>query len=94
MDNIVLTLGIEEAAVVRYILWDRGGIADEYASVPEHFGPLPPGDVIALGANPTVAQRLTGADPGRCAPSPVPRPRSTSFRRRRSSTRSWPRCSG
>ena len=63
MDNIVLTLGIEEAAVVRYILWDRGGIADEYASVPEHFGPLPPGDVIALGANPTVAQRLTGADP-------------------------------
>jgi ribosomal protein S18 acetylase RimI-like enzyme len=62
---IVLTLGIEEAAVVRYILWDRGGIADEYASVPEHYGPLPPGDVIALAANPTVARRLTGADPGR-----------------------------
>ena len=40
-------------------------MADEYASVPEHFGPLPPGDVVALGANPTVAQRLTGADPGR-----------------------------
>ena len=60
---IVLTLGIEEEAVVRYILWDRGGIADEYASVPEHYGPLPPGDVIALAANPTVAQRLTGADP-------------------------------
>ena len=65
MDNIVLTLGIEESAVVRYILWDRGSAADEYASVPEHFGPLPPGDVIALGANPTVAQRLTGADPDR-----------------------------
>jgi GNAT superfamily N-acetyltransferase len=62
---IVLTLGIEEGAVVRYVIWDRGGIADEYASVPEYFGPLPPGDVIALGANPTVAQRLTGADPGR-----------------------------
>jgi ribosomal protein S18 acetylase RimI-like enzyme len=62
---IVLTLGIEEAAVVRYVLWDRGGIADEYASVPEHYGPLPPGDVIALAANPTVARRLTGADPGR-----------------------------
>ena len=29
-----------------------------------------------------------------CAPSPVPRPRSTSCRRRRSCTRSWPRCSG
>jgi ribosomal protein S18 acetylase RimI-like enzyme len=62
---IVLTLGIEESAVVRYILWDRGGIADEYASLPEHYGPLPPGDVIALAANPTVAQRLTGADPAR-----------------------------
>ncbi len=62
---IVLTLGIEEGSVVRYILWDRGGIADEYASVPEHYGPLPPGDVIALAANPTVAQRLTGADPAR-----------------------------
>jgi ribosomal protein S18 acetylase RimI-like enzyme len=62
---IVLTLGIEEGAVVRYVLWDRGGIADEYASVPEHYGPLPPGDVIALAANPTVAQRLTGADPAR-----------------------------
>jgi hypothetical protein len=62
---IVLTLGVEESAVVRYVLWDRGGIADEYASVPEHFGPLPPGDVVALAANPTVAQRLTGANPAR-----------------------------
>ncbi|HKP19288.1 MAG TPA: GNAT family N-acetyltransferase [Gaiellaceae bacterium] len=62
---IVLTLGIEEGAVVRYVLWDRGGVADEYASVPEHFGPLPPGDVVALAANPTVAQRLTGADAAR-----------------------------
>ena len=62
---VVLTLGIEEGVVVRYILWDRGGVADEYSSVPEHYGPLPPGDVIALAANPTVAQRLTGADPAR-----------------------------
>jgi ribosomal protein S18 acetylase RimI-like enzyme len=60
---IVLTLGVEEDAVVRYILWDRGGIADEYASVPEYFGELVPGDVVAMGANPTVAHRLTGADP-------------------------------
>lgn len=62
---IVLTLGVEESAVVRYVLWDRGGVADEYASVPEYFGELPPGDVVALGANPTVAHRLTGADPAR-----------------------------
>jgi ribosomal protein S18 acetylase RimI-like enzyme len=62
---IVLTLGIEEGAVVRYVLWDRGGVADEYASLPEYYGPLAPGDVVALAANPTVAQRLTGADPAR-----------------------------
>ena len=56
---------------------------------------LPPGDVVALGANPTVAQRLTGADPdAACGPSPAPPPPSTSFRRRRSCTRSWPTCSG
>ncbi len=63
--GVVLTLGIEDGAVVRYVLLDRGSIADEYASVPEYYGPLPPGDVIALGANPTVVHRLTGADPER-----------------------------
>lgn len=62
---VVLTLGVEEGAVVRYALMDRGGIADEYASVPDYFGELPPGDIVALGANPTVAHRLTGADPVR-----------------------------
>lgn len=65
MGAVVLTLGVEDGAVVRYILWDRGGIADEYVSLPEHHGPLPPGDVVALAANPTVAERLTGADPAR-----------------------------
>jgi hypothetical protein len=44
------------------VLFDRGSVADEYASVPEYHGPLPPGDVISLGANPTVVHRLTGAD--------------------------------
>jgi len=63
--GVVLTLGVEEGAVVRYVLLDRGSVADEYASVPEYYGPLPPGDVIALGANPTVVHRLTGADPER-----------------------------
>jgi len=65
MGAIVLTLGIEGGAVVRYILWDRGGIADEYVSLPEYHGPLPPGDIVALAANPTVAERLTGANPAR-----------------------------
>ncbi len=60
---VVLTMGIEEGTVVRYNLWDRGSDVDEYLSVPEYYGELPPGDVIALGANPTVVARLTGANP-------------------------------
>lgn len=58
---VVLTLGIEREAVVRMILFDRGGIVDEYASIPEFHGPLPPGEVIALHANPVVLERYTGA---------------------------------
>ena len=63
--GVVLAIGVENGAVVRYTLYDRGGAVDEYSSVPEYDGPLPPGDVIALGANPTVVARLTGADPAR-----------------------------
>ena len=62
---VVLAIGVEEGAVVRYNLFDRGSDVDEYLSVPEYFGELPPGDVVALGANPTVVARLTGADPAR-----------------------------
>ena len=65
MAPVVLLLGVEEEAVVRYVLVERGRIVDEYVSVPEYYGPLPPGDVVGLGANPTVAHRLTGADPAR-----------------------------
>jgi len=63
--GVTLALGVEDGAVVRYALFDRGAMVDEYLSVPEYHGPLPPGDVIALGANPTVVSRLTGADPAR-----------------------------
>jgi GNAT superfamily N-acetyltransferase len=59
---VTVALGVEQGAVVRYTLYDRGGAVDEYLSVPEHYGPLPPGDVVALGSNPTVVARLTGAD--------------------------------
>ena len=38
-------------------------MVDEYLSVPEHYGPLPSGEVISLGANPRLMARLTGADP-------------------------------
>ncbi|HEX5247389.1 MAG TPA: GNAT family N-acetyltransferase [Gaiellaceae bacterium] len=74
--SVVLSLGVEQGAVVRYHLFDRGADVDEYLSVPEYYGPLPPGDVIALGSNPRVASRLTGADPqrvrevARTAPTP------------------------
>lgn len=65
LGGVVLAIGVDRGAVVRYALFDRGGDVDDYASVPEYDGPLPPGDVVALGANPRVVARLTGADPGR-----------------------------
>ena len=60
---VAVTIGVEEGAVVRYNVFERGSVVDEYLSLPEYFKPLPPGDAIALGANPTVVARLTGADP-------------------------------
>ncbi len=60
---VVVALSLEVEQVVRLVALDRGGIVDEYLSVPEFYGVLPPGDVIGLAANPTVLQRLTGADP-------------------------------
>jgi len=63
--GVTLSLGVQRGAVVRYDLFDRGADVDEYLSVPEFYGPLPPGDTYALGANATVVGRLTGADPKR-----------------------------
>jgi ribosomal protein S18 acetylase RimI-like enzyme len=63
--GVTLSLGVQRGTVVRYDLFDRGADVDEYLSVPEYFGPLPPGDAYALGANATVVARLTGADPKR-----------------------------
>jgi ribosomal protein S18 acetylase RimI-like enzyme len=62
---VVCAIGVEAGAVVRYALFERGRIVDEYQSVPDYFAPLPPGDVVALSANATVVSRLTGADPAR-----------------------------
>jgi len=62
--GVVLAIGVEHEEVVRFVLLEGGRVVDEYLSVPEHYGPLPPGDVIALAANPRVVGRLTGADPG------------------------------
>lgn len=59
---VVVGFGIEEGAVARYLVFDRGRMLDEYLSVQEYYGPLPSGEVVALAANPTLVERLTGAD--------------------------------
>jgi ribosomal protein S18 acetylase RimI-like enzyme len=80
MGSVALALGVEQEELVRMILFERGRIVDEYLSVPEYYGPLPPGDVVGLSANPTVIHRLTGADPeeirrvARTAPLPADLP--------------------
>lgn len=80
MGAVVLLLGIERDDLLRMILFERGSIVDEYLSVPEFYGPLPPGDVVGLAANPRVVNRLTGADPeavrrvARTAPAPADLP--------------------
>jgi ribosomal protein S18 acetylase RimI-like enzyme len=82
MGSVTLLLGVEREELVRMILYERGRIVDEYLSVPEFYGPLPPGDVVGLAANPTVVSRLTGAEPdavrrvARTAPSPADLPRA------------------
>jgi ribosomal protein S18 acetylase RimI-like enzyme len=60
---VVISIGVEHEQVVRFVLFEAGRIVDEYLSVPEHYGALPPGDAIALAANPRVVARLTGAQP-------------------------------
>ena len=60
---VVIAVALELDHVVRLVALERGGIVDEYLSVPEFYGALAPGDVIGLAANPTVLARLTGADP-------------------------------
>ena len=61
----VFSLGVEENRVIRLVVFERGQVLDEYLSVPDYHGPLPPGDAVALRANATVLARLTGAEPAR-----------------------------
>jgi ribosomal protein S18 acetylase RimI-like enzyme len=60
-----VALALEEETVVRYLLFERGRMVDEYLSVPTYYGELSKADELSLAANPTLASRLTGADPGR-----------------------------
>jgi hypothetical protein len=61
----VVAFAVEEEAVVRFLLFDRGRMVDEYLSVPSYYGDLNRADELSLAANPTLVARLTGADPGR-----------------------------
>ncbi len=61
----VVALALEEEAVVRFLLFERGRMVDEYLSVPTYYGELSKADELSLAANPTLVARLTGADPGR-----------------------------
>jgi ribosomal protein S18 acetylase RimI-like enzyme len=59
----VVALAVEEGAVVRFFLFDRGRMVDEYLSVPTYYGDLNKADELSLSANATLVARLTGADP-------------------------------
>jgi ribosomal protein S18 acetylase RimI-like enzyme len=61
----VVALALEEELVVRYLLFERGRMVDEYLSVPTYYGELSKADELSLAANPTLAARLTGAEPAR-----------------------------
>jgi ribosomal protein S18 acetylase RimI-like enzyme len=58
---VTVALGLE-GEVVRFRLYERGRMVDEYLSVPTYYGALSKGDELALAANPTLISRLTGAD--------------------------------
>lgn len=60
-----VAFAVEEEAVVRFLLFDRGRMVDEYLSVPTYYGEVSKADELSLAANPTLAARLTGGDPGR-----------------------------
>jgi ribosomal protein S18 acetylase RimI-like enzyme len=60
--GVVVALALELEAVVRFRLYERGRMVDEYLSVPGFYGELSKADQLALEANPTLVARLTGAD--------------------------------
>ena len=77
---VVVALALEGGAVVRFRLYERGRMVDEYLSVPAYYGALDRSDELAMAANPTLVARLTGADReevrrvARTAPSPAELP--------------------
>ena len=62
LGSVSVALALEHNTVVRFQLYERGRMVDEYLSVPTYYGPLPKVDELALAANPTLVSRLTGAN--------------------------------
>jgi ribosomal protein S18 acetylase RimI-like enzyme len=62
---VVVALRLEEEAVVRFLLFERGRMVDEYLSVPSYYGDVSKADEVSLAANATLVSRLTGAEPAR-----------------------------
>jgi GNAT superfamily N-acetyltransferase len=62
---VVVALRLEEDSVVRFLLFERGRMVDEYLSVPTYYGDVNKADEVSLAANSTLVSRLTGADPAR-----------------------------
>ena len=62
--GVAVVFALERGEVVRYLLFERGRMVDEYQSVPDYYGPLATVDALALAANPTLVARLTSAEPG------------------------------
>jgi ribosomal protein S18 acetylase RimI-like enzyme len=58
-----VALRLEQMTVVRYYLFERGRMVDEYLSVPTYFGQVAKVDELSLAANPTLVARLTHAEP-------------------------------
>jgi ribosomal protein S18 acetylase RimI-like enzyme len=62
LGGVVVALALEHDTVVRFRLYERGRMLDEYLSVPDFYGTLDRADELAMEANPTLVARLTGAD--------------------------------
>lgn len=61
LGTVAVALAVEHGSVVRYRLYERGRMVDEYLSVPTFYGELSTVDQLGLAANPTLVARLTGA---------------------------------
>ncbi|MDQ5821431.1 MAG: GNAT family N-acetyltransferase [Actinomycetota bacterium] len=81
--GVAVAFAVERGEAVRYLLYERGRMVDEYLSVPDYYGPMATVDQLAFASNPTLVARLTGAEPGRvrgvirngASPGDLPPPR-------------------